>query len=173
MRHISCAVLLAAAALGCGPETEVTQPPEMRASVSGHPRYTVDKLPSLGGTQSRGMAINSFGKLAGWSNQADGNRRAAVWRNDNIFALPTLGGPMATVPWPGLNDNGMVVGISQTDDIDPLDEDWSCEAGLFIPDTTNLICRGFAYYQGRMTELPALDYHQTKRVDHRLIFRRH
>lgn len=64
MRHISWAVLLAAAAFGCGPETEVTQPPEVRASSANHVRYEVDTLPSLGGTQSRGMAINSYGKVA-------------------------------------------------------------------------------------------------------------
>jgi len=149
-------VLLAAAAFGCGPETEVTQPPEVLASSASHVRYKVDTLPSLGGTQSRGMAVNSYGRVAGWSNQADGNRRAVTWRNGNIFALPTLGGPMATLAWPGLNDNGLIVGISQTDKIDPLDEDWACEFGGFLPDTTNLICRGFAYYEGRIHELPTL-----------------
>jgi probable HAF family extracellular repeat protein len=159
MRHISCAVLLAAAAFGCGPETEVMEPREAPASSASQVRYKVHKLPSLGGTQSRGMAINSFGKVAGWSNLPDGNRRAAMWRNRDIVALPTLGGPMATVPWPGLNDKGLIVGISQTDEVDPLDEDWACEFGGFIPDTTNLICRGFAYYQGRIHELPTLGGH--------------
>ncbi len=160
MRHISCAVLLAAAALGCGPETEVTQPPELRTSHGSHVRYTVEKLTSLGGTESRGMAINSNGNVvAGWSNQSDGNRRAVMWRNGSIDPLRTLGGPMNTLAWPGLNDRGLIVGISLTDDIDPLDEDWACELGGFIPSVTNLICRGFVYYRGDVHELPTLGGH--------------
>jgi uncharacterized membrane protein len=50
----------------------------------------------------------------------------------------------------------MVVGISQTAEIDPLDEDWSCEAGGFLPNATNLICRGFWWEKRTMHELPTL-----------------
>ena len=109
---------------------------------------------SLGGTLSRGMAINEQGLVAGWSNQSDGSRRAVVWRNGSIEALGTLGGPSSTVPWPGLNDAGLVVGISQTDEVDPLDEAWSCEFGGFLLETTNLICRGFVRTATGMQELP-------------------
>jgi probable HAF family extracellular repeat protein len=159
MRHISCAVLLAAAGIGCSPESEVTQP-EVRASVSDRPRYTVEVLSSLGGTQSRGMAISGSGRtVAGWSNEASGNRLAAVWRNGTIDPLPTLGGPAATLAWPGLNDNGLIVGISLTDDVDPEDEDWACELGGFLPTTTNLICRGFVYFRNQIHELPTLGGH--------------
>jgi hypothetical protein len=49
-----------------------------------------------------------------------------------------------------------VVGISLANEVDPLDEDWSCEAGGFIPTTTNLICRGFWWADGAMHELPTL-----------------
>ena len=45
----------------------------------------------------------------------------------------------------------MVVGISQTDQVDPLDEDWSCELGGFLPQTRNLICSGFVWENGVMT----------------------
>jgi probable HAF family extracellular repeat protein len=156
MRHISCAVLIAAAAYGCGDEAEVTQPREGRAQLAAHARYTIAKFRSLGGTQSRGMAINEQSRVAGWSNQPDGNRRAVLWRNETLIRLPTLGGPMSTVPWPGLNDEVMIVGISQTAKVDPLDEDWSCEFGGFLPDTTNLICRGFVWDNGEIRELPTL-----------------
>ncbi|HEY7636923.1 MAG TPA: hypothetical protein VH763_15345 [Gemmatimonadales bacterium] len=60
----------------------------------------------------------------------------------------------STLPRPGINHKGMVVSISLTDRVDPLDEDWSCEAGGFIPTTTNLICRGFWYEGETMHDLP-------------------
>jgi probable HAF family extracellular repeat protein len=122
-------------------------------------RYEVAKLPSLGGTQSRGMAINAQGWVAGWSQRPDGTRRAALWRDGSATLLGTLGGPSSTVPWPGLNDAGMIVGISQTAAVDPLDEDWSCELGDFLLETTNLICRGFVWENGVMRELPTLGGH--------------
>jgi probable HAF family extracellular repeat protein len=158
MRYISYVALLAATGFGCGNETEVMQPRAAPAQAA-HPRYQVDKLPSLGGTQSRGMAINERGRVAGWSHLPNGNRRAALWRNDAIVRLPTLGGPMSTVPWPGLNDEVMIVGISHTAEVDPLDEDWSCEFGGFLPATTNLVCRGFVWDNGEIWELPTLGGH--------------
>ena len=154
MRNISSAVLLAAA-FGCGNQSRITQPPQERAEAAAV-RYTITRLPSLGGTQSRGMAINQQGWVAGWSNQADGTRRAVIWKNGVITNLQTLGGPSSTVPWPGLNDAGTVVGISHTNESDPLDEDWACELGGFLPGSTDLICRGFVWEGGNLRELPAL-----------------
>jgi probable HAF family extracellular repeat protein len=154
MRHVSCAALLAAA-YGCSDSTQVTQPRQELAQAAAV-QYQVVKLPSLGGTLSRGMAINAKGWVAGWSNQANGSRRAAVWKNGAITPLGTLGGPSSTVPWPGLNDEGTVVGISQTGESDPLHEDWSCELGGFLPESTDLLCRGFVWQDGAMQELPTL-----------------
>ena len=107
------------------------------------------------------MAINGSRWIAGWSNLSDGTRHAALWRNGVITDLRTLGGPSSTVPWQGLNDAGMVVGISQTDETDPLDEDWSCELGGFIPspNPTNLVCRGFVWQNDVMRELSPLGGH--------------
>jgi probable HAF family extracellular repeat protein len=154
MRYVSCAVLLAAL-YGCSDGTQVMQPRQDLAQAAA-PKYQVVKLPSLGGTQSRGMAINAQGWVAGWSNQADGSRRAALWKDGSITPIGTLGGPSSTVPWPGLNDAGMVVGISQTGETDPLHEDWSCELGGFLPETTDLLCRGFVWQDGVTRELPTL-----------------
>jgi probable HAF family extracellular repeat protein len=156
MRQISGAVLIAVLA-GCSSETEVTRPRAVVAQLLPNAQYDIVKLPSLGGTLSRGMAINSVGWVAGWSNQPDGSRRAVLWKDASIINLGTLGGPgSSTVPWPGLNDAGMVVGISQTAAVDPLDESWSCEEGGFLPGPTNLICRGFAWENDVMEKLPTL-----------------
>jgi probable HAF family extracellular repeat protein len=157
MRPIPCGILIAAA-YGCSNEAQVTQPRQERAAAAAtEVRYQVVKLPSLGGTQSRGMAINQQGWVAGFSNRADGTRRAVLWRNHLITNLGALGGPSSTVPWPGLNDEGMVVGISHTNLVDPLDESWSCEEAGFLPGgATNLICRGFVWENNVIRELPTL-----------------
>jgi probable HAF family extracellular repeat protein len=156
MRDIA-RLLVLAAVCGCGNETEVNQPLAASLHSAVAPSYQVAKITaSLGGTQSRGMAINSEGVVAGWSNLSDGTRHAAVWRNGAITDLLTLGGPNSTVPWPGLNDAGMVVGISHTSRPDPLHEDWSCDLGNFFPQTTDLICSGFVWENDVMRELPTL-----------------
>jgi probable HAF family extracellular repeat protein len=152
-------VLLFAAVCGCGAESEANRSlgPESRAAALAAPLYDVVKVSSShGGTLSRGMAINTAGLVAGWSNRADGHRHAVVWRDGVIDDLGTLGGSSSTVPWPGLNDAGIVVGISHTDRADPLHEDWSCDLGGFLPETTDLICSGFVYQNGEMRELPTL-----------------
>jgi probable HAF family extracellular repeat protein len=153
----TAAALLLAAAWGCGTESETTPSLGPEAKSIGPTSYSVVKYTSsLGGTTSRGMAINNQGLVAGFSNQADGTRHAALWRDGVITNLGTLGGPGSTVAWPGINDTGIVVGISLTNEVDQLDEDWSCEAGGFIPTTTNLACRGFWWENGAMHELPTL-----------------
>jgi probable HAF family extracellular repeat protein len=155
MRYVSSALFIAAMC-GCTNEIDVTQPAAQLARLAPGTQYQIVKLPSLGGGLSRGMAINSRHWVAGWSNRQDGTRRAALWQNGSITDLLTLGGPSSTVAWPGLNDEGTVVGISHTAATDPLNEDWSCEAGGFLPESTNLICRGFVWKKGVMRELPTL-----------------
>jgi probable HAF family extracellular repeat protein len=150
--------LLLLATLACGSEDRLVRPADRPQHATG-PSYTIVKFPAtLGGTQSRGMAINGSRYVAGWSNLANGTRHAALWRNGGITDLGTLGGPSSTVPWQGLNDAGMVVGISQTAEIDPLDEDWSCELGGFIPspNPSTLVCRGFVWQNDAMRELSPL-----------------
>ncbi len=158
MRTLVFAALIAGVS-ACGRGTDLTRPLDASAKLSTL-QYQVVKYPaSLGGTQSRGMAISNQGLVAGWSNLFGGGaRHAVIWRDGVLTDLGTLGtgsGLSSTVPWPGLNNNGMVVGISQTDDIDPLDESWSCEEGGFFPNGgTNLVCRGFVWQDGVMQALP-------------------
>jgi probable HAF family extracellular repeat protein len=154
MRYAPILVLIAA--VGCGNEDPLTQPGGRPSrAVAAAVQYQVVKLPSLG-VLNRGMAINSQGWVAGWAQQANGSRRAAFWRGDAYGALGTLGGPSTMVPWPGQNDAGVIVGISHTGDTDPNDEEWSCELGDFVLETTDLACRGFVYDNGTMRELPTL-----------------
>src|SRR5882724_3484314 len=97
MRYISCAVLVAAL-YGCGDDSQITQPrPELAQAALV--QYQVVRLPSLGGTQSRGMEINAQGWVAGWSLKPDGSRRAALWKDWAITPIEPLGGPSSTVPW--------------------------------------------------------------------------
>ena len=116
------------------------------------PQYVLTKLPTFGGT-SRGTAINDRGWVAGFSNLT-GNavRRAALWHDGQLDSLGSLGGPNSSVVWPGLDNDGMVVGIAETAATDPFNEDWSCSN--FFPSTTHKVCVGFAWQDGVMTPLP-------------------
>lgn len=155
MRTVGTALLIATV-FGCGGGTDTTRPLDASARAPA-PRYEVTKFAaSLGGTQSRGTAINGTDWVAGWSNLAgNGTRHAVLWRDGVLTDLGTLGGPSSTVPWPGISDSGMVVGISQTSAVDPLDESWSCEEGGFVPNTgTNLVCRAFVWDHDVMNTLP-------------------
>jgi uncharacterized membrane protein len=46
----------------------------------------------------------------------------------------------------------MVVGVAETDDLDPRGELWSCSA--FFPRSTGHVCRGFVWERGEMRALP-------------------
>ena len=163
MRPIPCALLLAAVC-GCSNEKQITQPLDAFADASAqqsqNTQYQITKFSSsLGGTVSRGDAINNRGWVAGFSSQpGNQTRHAALWRDGSILDLGTLGGPNSSVVWPGLSNQGTVVGIAETADIDPLLEEWSCTA--FFPTVTGHICRGFVWQDGVMTPLPTLGGNQ-------------
>src|SRR5262249_8657805 len=78
------------------------------------PQYQVVKLPSLGGTISRGNSVNDRGWVSGYSNLAGNQtRHATLWIDGEKTDLHTLGGPNSNVAWPVKNTSGRLSGISQ------------------------------------------------------------
>ena len=120
------------------------------------PGYVIDTLPSLAGGTSRGSSINDHGRVAGFSTTSTGMRRAALWKEDGVHNLGTLGvseSLRSTVQWQGQNNTGMVVGISQTDTAEAHGESWSCAPFLGV---SGKICHGFVWENGIMRQLPTL-----------------
>lgn len=153
MKQITCAFLIAALC-ACGPETEVTEPAASLAQVTASPpQYLVEILEPLAAGASQGAGINSDGWVSGFTGMSDGTRQAAVWRNGQVTALGTLGGLHSMAVWPGINNNGMIVGISRTDTTDLRGESWSCSA--FLPGAGKT-CLGFFWENDVMTSLPTL-----------------
>ena len=90
-------------------------------AIKAKSQYQVSSLPTLGGTNSGGNSINNQTWAAGYS-RLTGNhsRHAALWRNGSLSDLGTLGGPNSSVTWNVKNTQGIIVGISQTADPEPL-----------------------------------------------------
>lgn len=153
MRYMPFVSFMAAALAGCAGDTDMTRPAQLAAGIGSVPTYSIETFSSLGGTASRGNALNNLGWVAGWSLLEGGTRHAALWLGDTPLDLGTLGGPASMVQWPGINNRGMVVGISETAETDPLGESWSCEAFLGESDQ---VCRGFFYNGGALLAMPTL-----------------
>jgi probable HAF family extracellular repeat protein len=118
-------------------------------------QYQVSNLPTLGGTSSGGNSINNLTWVAGYSRLADDqSRHAALWRNGSLLDLGTLGGPNSSVTWNVKNTEGVIVGISQTADPEPLGEFWSSAAFYGPPFNVGYINLGFVWEQGQMRGLP-------------------
>jgi len=114
--------------------------------------YVVTELGSLGGNEAAGISINNRGLVAGYASlPGDSVIHATIWRDGTLTDLQTLGGPNSAVLWPVKNNHGLVVGVTETADLDPLNEQWSCS--LFFPSTTGHTCRGFVWEDGEMREL--------------------
>jgi probable HAF family extracellular repeat protein len=117
-------------------------------------RYKVVALDTLGGTAGGGISINNPGWVAGVSTQ-DGNltAHATLWRDGETVDLLTLGGPNSALGFPAKNNNGVIVGISETADLQPKGEIFSCPAFFGTP-ATGHVCRGFVWQDDLMTGLP-------------------
>ena len=119
-------------------------------------QYEVSNLPDFGGTSSGGNSINDQSWVAGYSRLSDRNRHATLWRSGLLSDLGTLGGPNSSVTWNVKNTQGVIVGISQTADPEPLGESWSSAAFYSTPNNVGYINLGFVWEQslGQMRGLP-------------------
>jgi len=120
--------------------------------------YSVIELRELGGTAGSANGINDRGWITGADNLAgDLTSVATLWVNGSAIPLGTLeNGPNSTVAWPFKSNNGVIVGISELPDADPLGEDFSCWPFFAAAVPTGRICQGFRWQNGQMTALPPL-----------------
>lgn len=119
------------------------------------PFYRVINLNTLGGADS----LNNLGWASGFSNIAgngDSTFNATLWLAGSPHNLGTLGGDNSAVLWPVKNTIGVISGVAETADVNPLNEDWSCSA--FFPTVTHHNCVGFIWHIGdkQLTPLPTL-----------------
>jgi probable HAF family extracellular repeat protein len=153
------AVICLFGSMACGGAADGSDPEDTQREALSSARapagYHVIQLASLGGTRSIGNSINDLGLVAGQSRLA-GNQtvRASLWFLGSQLDLGTLGGANSGVIWPVKNLRGVVSGIAETAEIDPLGEAWSCSA--FFPTRTGHVCRGFVWERGNMRALPTL-----------------
>ncbi len=146
------AVVLAGA-LGCSQEAAPTEESAAALGQGDGPRYVVLPLGSLGGTLGQGNGINDLGWVGGLSALA-GNLtvHATIWRGRTPTDLGTLGGPNSAVLWPSKNIIGLVAGVAETDQDQPLGETWSCR--YFFPSRTGKTCLGVVWENGNIRALP-------------------
>jgi len=154
------AVMCTVACATDDPITPRTEPLSVHGAASPTaPAYAVTVLPKFAGGSgsSRGSAIDNRGWVSGYSTTSVGARHAALWHDGgDPLDLGTLGTALtlrSTVQWVGMNNTGMVVGISQTDDPAPRGETWSCAPFLGV---VGKICLGFAWEDGTMIPMPTL-----------------
>jgi probable HAF family extracellular repeat protein len=143
-------ILAAAASCGAVLTPAHAQRPE---AAKAQTQYQVSNLPSVGGTSSGGNSINDQSWVAGYSRFPDRNRHAALWRNSLLTDLGTLGGPNSSVAWNVKNTAGILVGISQTADPEPI-ENWSSMNFYSTPNNVGYINLGFVWEGGPMRALP-------------------
>src|SRR5438876_1915134 len=143
-------ILIAAICCGVTPASVVAQGPvQTKAKL----QYRVSDLPGLGGTSNGGNSINDQTWVAGYARLPDRNRHAALWRNSLITDLGTLGGPNSSVTWNVKNTAGIIVGISQTADSEPLGEAWSSAFFYSTPNNVGYINLGFVWQNNQMRGL--------------------
>ena len=141
----------------CGAALTIAQSQNQTPAKHGT-QYRVSNLDTLGGTSSGGNSINNRSWVAGYSRlTGDQSRHATLWRNRQqhaVLDLGTLGGPNSSVAWNVKNTEGIIVGISQTADPEPLGERWSSAAFYSGPNAVGFINLGFVWEGCQMRGLP-------------------
>ncbi len=126
------------------------------AAGPGQAMYRVINLGDpQGGPISQGTSNNQPGWIVGYSTLPDFTMRAELWSDGAAASLGSLGGPNSAVAWPNRNQHGVVVGISETAQMQPLGEQWSCYLAVFFVGDGH-VCRGFVWRDGAMSALPTL-----------------
>jgi probable HAF family extracellular repeat protein len=127
----------------------------MPARLAAQSNYSVIELGELGGTAGAANGINDRGWVTGADNlPGDLTSMATLWLNGSAIPLGTLGGPNSAVAWPVKSNNGVIVGISELPESDPLGEEFSCWPFFAAGVPTGRICKGFRWQNGQMTALP-------------------
>jgi probable HAF family extracellular repeat protein len=122
----------------------------LRLAAQKQIRYTIIDVGTLGGTFSQAFVINNKGEVVGFATlTGDTALHAFLWRKGVITDLSTLA-PTDTLPYSlalSINDNGDIVGFSETSVPDPLGENTCGDS---------LICLPVIWRDGVMTALPTL-----------------
>jgi probable HAF family extracellular repeat protein len=128
------------------------------ATLGAQTSYSIETLEAFGGTAGQANSINNHGWASGTANQeGDAVSHAALWTSGATpIDLGSFGGPdgNSAVAWPVKNNNGLIVGISDTADDNPLGEAFSCWPFYASGSPTRKICKGFRWENGVMTPLP-------------------
>ena len=120
--------------------------------------YQVKTLNGFGGAAGAN-SLNNRGQILGQANNETNTiSHAALWTAASAtpFDIGSLGGANtnSTTAFPVKNNRGLIVGISDTNEDNPLGEAFSCWP-FFAPGVpTRKICRGFRWELGLMTALP-------------------
>lgn len=148
-RKLPLALLALATAVGLG-----ALPLQAAAGQPAPPAYIAYDAQPLAGTSAGANGISNLGWASGTSTVASGDTHAALWSPGNVTDLGTLGGASSGVEWPVKNNHGVIVGISETNAVDPLAEQgFSCGAFLDMHGHT---CLPFLWSNGTLTPLPLL-----------------
>ena len=120
--------------------------------------YNIVPLDSLGGVSAAGNGINDRGWITGSANQSGDNvSHAASWMGaPQVIDLGALGGPgfNSAVAWPIHSNNGVIAGISDTNEDQPPADNFSCYPFFATGLPTGKVCKGFRWANGVMTPLP-------------------
>ena len=120
--------------------------------------YQVRTLNGLGGGAG-GNSINNRGQVLGVANNETNTvSHAALWTAGSVTPLDlgSFGGANtnSATAFPVKNNRGLIVGISDTSENNPLGEAFSCWPFYASGIPTRKICKGFRWEQGVMTPLP-------------------
>ena len=162
-RNVFSPALAAALIAGCSSGANAPVPSAgsnaaPSSSRDGSASYAVVNLGTLGGASSAASSINNHQWVSGLSSlPSSAYIHAALWKHQSSAQdLGTLGGPNSAIEWPLKNDSGLLAGISETPQMQPRGETWSCAKAFFPQPPTGHVCRGFAWRTNAMHRLPTL-----------------